>query len=159
MTYKIEPLTQAHAEDIANDWKYPDEYAFYDMTADPEDYEELISPTLRGENYFQITLGERLIGFCCVFQEQGTIEFGLGMHPNLVGKGKGLAFSQEIIRFIEKNYHYNKLQLAVATFNERAIKVYRKLGFIEVKIYQQPTNGTTYEFLLMEKVNSSQYRT
>lgn len=151
MEYLIETMTQESAEEIADNWKYQGEYAFYDMTADPEDYEELVRPDLRKDHYFQVVADGELLGFCCIFQEDAIIEFGLGMHPEIVGKGQGVAFSQAILTFIQQNYSYTTLRLAVATFNQRAINVYRKIGFSEVKTYQQATNGATYEFLLMEK--------
>lgn len=36
MELVFQPLTQIHALEIANDWKYDDIYSFYDMTADAE---------------------------------------------------------------------------------------------------------------------------
>lgn len=44
MSNKIEPLTQQHALEIANDWHYEAPYDFYDMKNDLEDYEEMVSP-------------------------------------------------------------------------------------------------------------------
>ena len=40
-------------------------------------------------------------------------------------------------------------RLAVATFNERAIKVYEGVGFVQGRIYRHETNGGAYEFLKM----------
>jgi [ribosomal protein S18]-alanine N-acetyltransferase len=42
-------------------------------------------------------------------------------------------------------------RLAVATFNERAIKVYEGVGFVQGRIYRHETNGWVYEFLEMER--------
>lgn len=42
MELVFRPLTQIHALEIANEWKYDDIYSFYDMTADAEDYKEFI---------------------------------------------------------------------------------------------------------------------
>ena len=47
MRNKIEPLTQQHALEIANDWHYEAPYDFYDMKNDLEDYEEMVSPEAR----------------------------------------------------------------------------------------------------------------
>lgn len=49
---KIEPLRQSNAEEIANNWHYEGIYSFYDMQADPEDYEEILSPEARGNHYY-----------------------------------------------------------------------------------------------------------
>ena len=47
----IAPMRQPEAIEIADRWKYPGEYAFYDMTADPEDYEEIVAPEKRGDRW------------------------------------------------------------------------------------------------------------
>ena len=39
----------------------------------------------------------------------------------------------------------------MATFNERAIKVYEGVGFVQGRIYRHETNGWVYEFLEMER--------
>ncbi len=36
-------LTQIHALEIANEWKYPDIDSFYDMTADAENHEAFVN--------------------------------------------------------------------------------------------------------------------
>ena len=51
ISMKIEPLSQSNAEEIANHWHYEGIYAFYDMQADSEDYEEILSPEARGNHY------------------------------------------------------------------------------------------------------------
>ena len=64
---KIEPLSQSNAEEIANHWHYEGIYAFYDMQADPEDYEEILSPEARGDHYYQVLKNDELYGFFCLF--------------------------------------------------------------------------------------------
>ena len=48
----IEQMRQSEAVEIADRWKYDGEYAFYDMTADPEDYREITTPALRDGRYY-----------------------------------------------------------------------------------------------------------
>lgn len=56
-----------------------------------------------------------------------------------------------IFKKMNKNYDYNQnyLMLAVAKFNQRAVKVYQKLGFKILEEYLQKTNGGEYEFYKM----------
>ena len=53
MTQTITTLSQENALKIANEWHYDAPYDFYDMQNDIEDYEEIISPSLRQNNYYQ----------------------------------------------------------------------------------------------------------
>ena len=56
----IKKMEQSEALEIAERWKYDGEYAFYDMTADPEDYEEIVTPEKRGNRYFSVFNGDEL---------------------------------------------------------------------------------------------------
>ena len=79
---KIEPLSQSHALEIANDWHYEAPYDFYDMKNDPEDYEEIISPEARCNRYYQVLREGKLYGFFCIEAKgEGTLELGLGLKP------------------------------------------------------------------------------
>ncbi len=128
---KIEKMTQDIALHIADDWKYPDEYSFYDMTEDPEDYVEIVSEDLRGDRYYSVFENDRLIGYFCFYEEDGFVEIALGLRPDLTGQGKGIEFLNLIIEFIVNKTNNKRLRLSVAKFNKRAIKVYKKAGFMK----------------------------
>ncbi len=151
MTYQFEVMTQEQAEDISYKWHYDGEYSFYDMEADEEDLQEFVDPELRGDSKFAVMEDRDLIGFFSVTKVVDlTYDIGLGMRPDLTNKGKGLEFIKAGLAFIIKKYNPSKITLSVATFNQRAINVYRKLGFHDVKTFMQDTNGSTFEFLKME---------
>ena len=147
---KIAQMRQPEALEIADFWKYDGEYAFYDMTADPEDYEEIVTPELRGDRYFAVFDEDALIGFFCVEQGDGSIDIGLGLRPDLTGHGRGRTFLNEILHFVRENYTFEKIRLDVASFNQRAIKVYERAGFAKTGTSQVHTNGGLYDFTLME---------
>ncbi|QDP42147.1 GNAT family N-acetyltransferase [Radiobacillus deserti] len=144
-------ITQKQAEDIAN-WHYDENYSFYDMEADPEDLEEFLDPLQRGESVFAVTIENELMGFLTIqqFTEKNIIDIGLGMRPDFTGKGMGKEFLKKCVEFILKNYGPERITLSVATFNQRAIKVYKRFGFRDQEIFIQHTNGGEYEFLRME---------
>lgn len=150
MEYKFEEMTQEQAEDIAFNWHYNGEFSFYDMESDKEDLVEFLDPDKRGNSHFVVMNDTEVIGFFS-FNEvtQNTIDLGLGMRPDLTGNGHGLRFLIAGIDFAKAKYNPEKITLSVATFNQRAIKVYRKLGFEEVETFMQDTNGSRYEFLKM----------
>jgi ribosomal-protein-alanine N-acetyltransferase len=146
----IKKMNQIEAEDIANNWKYEGVYSFYDMTEDVEDYEEIISPTLRGDRYFSVIEDEKLIGFFCVEQDNNDIEIGLGLKPELTDKGSGLGFVKTILEFVSCNYKFESVILSIADFNKRAIIVYERAGFVATKKIKVNTNGGVYDFVVME---------
>ncbi|MCD5324400.1 MULTISPECIES: GNAT family N-acetyltransferase [Pontibacillus] len=151
MAYNFSILTQEQAEDIAFNWHYDGEYSFYDMEADKEDLDEFLNPEERGNSTFAVTKENELVAFFS-FSEvaDGTFDIGLGMRPDLTGKGNGLEFLRAGINFIQTEYKPEKVTLSVATFNQRAIKLYKRIGFKDVEIFSQDTNGSTFEFLKME---------
>jgi len=149
MELQIGSMTQADAEQVAA-WQYNRPYAFYDMANDPEDLAELLDPESRANAYFAVReSGGSLVGFYCFNQEGPILELGLGMRPDLTGRGLGLAFLEAGLQFASERFATRSFRLAVATFNQRAIRLYTKAGFQPVRIYQNQTNGGEHEFLEM----------
>ena len=149
---KIEKLSQENARIIADTWKYDGIYSFYDMTADVDDYNEFINEESRNDNYFQYTYDSELSGFFSIELAYDTITLGLGLRPDLTGKGKGKLFLREIEEYVVLNYpSVSKIELAVAQFNIRALKLYESLGYIENNRVIVETNGGSYPFVQMSK--------
>ncbi|MCT2534857.1 GNAT family N-acetyltransferase [Aquibacillus koreensis] len=151
MAYEFTIMTQEQAENIAFNWHYEGEYSFYDMEADQEDLVEFLNPEERGNSTFAVTKEKALVAFISISKvADRTCEIGLGMRPDLTGKGYGAEFLSAGINFIQTDFKSKKITLSVATFNQRAIHLYRKVGFKDVETFMQDTNGSTYEFLRME---------
>lgn len=150
MKFEFKKLTQKDALIIADEWKYENEYSFYDMTADEDDYDEFINEDLReNDNCFKAIYNNELVGYFSVGIKNQEIEIGLGLKPSYCGKGYGKDFLNQILDFIKQNYSYNLITLSIATVNKRAIKVYHSCGFIDKCKFMQKTNGGEYEFLKM----------
>ena len=154
MRFDIEHLTQSDAESIAT-WHYEGEFAFYDAEADHEDLAELLDPALRGDSMFAVRDGaSELIGFFAFQNADGVVDFGLGLRPDLTGRGLGTDFARTGLDFAQSRFSPKTIQLRVATFNKRAIKVYQRIGFTEVEYYMNRTNGGEFEFIRMELVDT-----
>lgn len=150
MRFDIKPLTQSDAETIAT-WHYDGEYAFYDAEADADDLAELLDPALRGDSMFGVRDGAgELVGFFAFQITDGVVDYGLGLRPDLTGKGSGSDFVRAGLDFAQSRFSPKTIQLRVAAFNKRAIKVYQRIGFREVERYMNQTNGGVFEFILME---------
>lgn len=160
MSFKIRNLRHENALEIANNWKNPDIYSFYDMTKDIEDYNEFISPNLRGDGHYEILDNKmNLSGFLTVSEEdEGVLEIGLGMKPELTGNGQGEIFLRDILQYLKSEYDYSSIKLAVVSFNARAIKVYERVGFQIEKTFMMENNGKEYKFVSMRLNNRLNYR-
>lgn len=147
----ISRMTQAEAEIIA-DWSYEEPFSFYDPRADDDDLAELLDPVRRGDEYYSARdeNGE-LIGFFQFRQRGDAVDVGLGLRPDLTGQGLGLGYLQDGLAFAREAYSPRRFTLSVATFNDRAIKVYERAGFLVTRSYRHKTNGGLFSFVEMER--------
>lgn len=145
-------MTLEAALEIADGWKYPPPYDFYDMTADPEDYEEFVTPEKWPDALMQVRSRGELFGFLSadIDDGEGALEIGLGMRPDLTGGGLGVSFMACNLAWLEENLPGREIRLSVACFNERAIAVYRRSGFRRVRSFKQVTNGGVFDFIEMK---------
>lgn len=139
MQLLIEKMNEELAKEILS-WKYDKPYDFYNN----ELTDEAIREMLDGSYIALVNDHQELIGFFCtgddaivpvgkkfgVYSDK-SIDMGLGMNPKYVGKGSGFEFCSFILRYIEKNDKGRPIRLTVAKFNERAIHLYEKLGFVK----------------------------
>lgn len=148
MQLEFQDLTVDNARVIADTWKYPNEYAFYDMDADPEDYRDFVSPEHWKGQHLQVVSGDDLHGFLVVEPvKEGVATIGLGVRPNLTGQGRGTAFVAACLDHIRRALpQVHTVTLTVAAFNGRAIRAYQRNGFVQVGTHLQETNGAVFEF-------------
>jgi [ribosomal protein S18]-alanine N-acetyltransferase len=145
-------LRHKDAEAIAG-WRYPEPYSFYNWTADVDDLRELLDPSLRGEAYWAVKDdGGDLVGhFSFKPKDEVTVEIGLGLRPDLTGRGLGESFLAAGLDFARSRFGPERFVLSVARFNERAIKVYERTGFARVRVYMHSTGGREWEFVEMAR--------
>jgi ribosomal-protein-alanine N-acetyltransferase len=150
--FRFSQLSQADAEVIA-EWRYPEPFSFYNWTADPDDLRELLDPSLRGEAYWAVKdeAGDLVGHFSFKPKDERAIEIGLGLRPDLTGRGLGASFLAAGLNFARDRFAPEWFVLSVATFNERAIKVYERAGFARVRVYMHFTAGREWEFLEMSR--------
>ena len=115
-------MTQRDFDDLAT-WHYEPPYDFYDSDQDP---------VQNPERFFAVRDDDgSLIGFLYFEPKDDVLEYGLGLRPDLTGKGLGLEFFRAGLEFGRERYKPSLIRLFVAAFNERAIKVYERAGFCE----------------------------
>ncbi|MDQ6662067.1 MAG: GNAT family N-acetyltransferase, partial [Chloroflexota bacterium] len=141
-------------------------YAVYNMTADPEDInvdKEMLdrrSPYYAVRNEHSELLGFFSFGTSAqpwssnepsIYTDNKTVTIGLGMRPDLTGKGSGLAFVNAGLNFAQQQFQPNAFRLYVLTFNERAIRVYEKARFRRVRAMEIENSYGKRKFVEMER--------
>ena len=136
LQFFIREMTVSYATDIVS-WKYEPPYDFYNNEYSEESIKEIL------DNPYKSIVNDKdeLVGFFCTGasaqvpkgHDYGAylnecIDVGIGMKPELTGKGFGMEFFTFILHQIQQNNQY-PLRLTVAKFNTRAIHLYEKLGF------------------------------
>ncbi|PEW07326.1 GNAT family N-acetyltransferase [Bacillus cereus] len=151
----IHKLTEEEASEI-NTWTYEEPYNLYSFSGGSEVVEELLDGTYYG---YCDDKGE-LIGYFCfgenaqvpggreanLYAGEDVVDIGIGMKPALTGKGMGKTFFQAGIAFAVREFNSKMFRLSVATFNKRAIALYKNIGFQQGPIFL--SRGK--EFMLME---------
>ncbi len=147
----IARITQAEAEEIA-EWRYEPPYDFYDADADHRDLAELLDPVLRGDRYYSARDATgQLIGYFGFSQVDDVVGVGVGLRPDLTGRGLGKAFLEAGLAFAREQFAPSRFKLSVAEFNVRAIKVYERAGFVTTRSFMHETNGGLFSFVEMER--------
>jgi len=162
MTYIFKPMTKLHAERIST-WKYEKPYNFYDF----EPSEEITSELLNGDYFCVLNNAGALMGFSCsgnsarvpggyaagIYEREEVLDIGLGLEPSETGKGLGRIFVEEVIDYFRQQLNKENFRMVVASFNQRAITVYRANGFVERRNFLSKVNGIDTEFVCLTKEN------
>jgi RimJ/RimL family protein N-acetyltransferase len=113
--------TSEETHELLAAWRYPPPYDFYDGDIDP---------VLNPERHFGVwdQQGE-LVGFYYFEPKPPDLDYGLGLRPDLTGRGLGLEFFLAGLAFGRERYRPRRVFLHVAAFNERARRVYERAGF------------------------------
>jgi RimJ/RimL family protein N-acetyltransferase len=160
LRFTLKPITPCDARAISR-WRYGGPYSIYD--GDPTSADALLEPRLSYHSVYD----ERgdLVGYFCfgedarvaagkrlgIYQTEPALDIGLGMRPDLTGRGLGEEFVQAGLRFARETYAPPVFRLTVATFNRRAILVYERVGFETVETFGAPTQGVERAWLLMRR--------
>lgn len=139
----------------AHRWRYPGEYAMYNLALEPL----LIATLLRGPlsdaagvSYYAVALDrDPLIGVFSMQHRKGDVEIGVGLRPDLNGRSLGLPYLLEGLELARARYHPQTFSLTVATFNQRAITVYTRAGFIPGPLKSFTYQGKHYDEMTMRR--------
>ncbi len=153
MNLKLDSFTEEYAKQVC-DWKYENEYSIYNY---PE-WNVVVSQnwgisieTKRQNEFYAVTneVGD-LCGFIRLVDNKEYVLVGIGLKASLCGKGLGNNVMELLKHECKLRYGSKKIVLEVRSFNERAIKCYKKAGFVIVGTYRKDTPMGNDEFIKME---------
>lgn len=150
-SYRFEPLRWSDVR-VVSRWRYDGIYAFYNQGALPMLTLAFFRGPLRllGLEAFVVRDDAKArVGIFTFIQRGTAIEIGLAMRPDLTGRGFGLAFVEAGVDFARARYAPTRFVLDVATFNERARRVYERAGFRPAETFTRRTKSGPMEFLAM----------
>lgn len=146
-------------------WQYPEPYSVYggDPT-DPDVVDYLVNPANR--IFAGIDESGDLVGFFSFGTDAQVpgelnpveradpdiLDVGLGMRPDLTGRGLGRAFVEAGLEFARVTYAPSRFRMAVMSWNERAIRVYERAGFRRVREFTSgsPARGRTFILMMRD---------
>jgi RimJ/RimL family protein N-acetyltransferase len=154
-------MTEADAV-IVSAWRYPFPYSAYNGDAyNPETIDYLVDPA--NQIYTAVDDTEEAVGFFSfgrdaqvpgeldpVEQDDPTVlDVGLGLRPDLTGRGLGLSFVEAGLQFARETFAPQRFRLAVLSWNERAIRVYERAGFQVVRGFGGYWADANHSYLLL----------
>jgi ribosomal-protein-alanine N-acetyltransferase len=123
-------------------WRYEPPYDLYDSDGLPVKNPEFFRSVRDDEGV--------LIGF--YEPRDDALFFGLGLRPDLTGRGLGEQFVLAGLKFARRAYGERRVVMDVAAFNERAIRLYRRVGFRETGRHTETLDRYgAVEFIDMER--------
>lgn len=118
--WRIEPATAESLAEVA-EWRYDPPYDFYNDDG---------KPVRNPERFFAVRDETGNLVGSLYFEERDVgVFYGLGLRPDLTGRGLGLAFVRLGLAFARGRYPRRRIVLDVAEFNVRARTVYERAGF------------------------------
>lgn len=152
MSFRFHHITPQSARVVLS-WVYPPPYQVYNE--DPSHIERLIDE-LQRPDYHYYTLAEGcdpLVAYCCFGLDArvgggdyslDALDIGLMVRPDLNGLGRGAEYAGAVLQFARSHFPQHSWRVTIAEFNQRAQRVWNKLGFERVQVFARTSDGMLF---------------
>lgn len=140
----IRRFTPDEAISVAS-WSYPPPFDVYD--GDPTHAADYLLAGDHGDGFHALVIDGEVVGFCCFGaearvpgqrEEPGVVDVGIGIRPDLVSSGVATSLLDALVDFAVATVDATSLRAAVASFNERSLRLCRRAGFVSERRFEGP---------------------
>nr|WP_242025618.1 GNAT family N-acetyltransferase [Leptolyngbya sp. FACHB-36] len=136
-------------------WQYEPPYDFYNNSELEElsSLQHLLNPR---NAFYSLEETDSLVAFCSFgpdgqvtggdYQDQ-ALDIGMGVRPDLTGCGNGNRFATAVLEFADSLFAPAAFRVTIAAFNQRAIRVWQKLGFEQQQSFKR-NDGVSFIVLM-----------
>jgi [ribosomal protein S18]-alanine N-acetyltransferase len=156
MNFTISQMDQTNARSILT-WRYDEPYSFYNPNPVElgKDLQVLINPT----NLYYAVSDEcgALVAYYCFGREaqvsgghysDDALDIGGGIRPDLTGRHFGPAILHAGLSFAQDRFAPRAFRVTVAAFNQRALKLCKRAGFVPMQIFSRDADEVVFVILL-----------
>ena len=138
-------------------WRYEPPFDFYDGAGD-DDAGDYTLRDERGYGYYPVVGKEGIVGFVCFGAEarvpgqmpaEDTCDVGAGLRPDLLSRGVATSLMPQVLAFAQRRFSPRQIRAAIATFNERSMRLCRGAGFVVTREFDGPRGQRFAELTLV----------
>ncbi|BDA68970.1 hypothetical protein CAL7716_031360 [Calothrix sp. PCC 7716] len=74
----------------------------------------------------------------------------MGIRPDMTGQGRGNYYVSAVLNFALREFNAPLFRVTIATFNQRALRVWSKAGFRPIDTFEHQPQGETFVILVRE---------
>jgi ribosomal-protein-alanine N-acetyltransferase len=148
-----------HIEEFCS-WTYPEPYERYSLDSSAIPYFLTLLEDPQGSLTMITDPSGQLIAYVTTGTDarvpggdyaEELIDIGLGIRPELTGRGLGTEIVAKVLGRLEKSFPGLGFRVTIAEFNHRAQKVWMRNGFVESKRFISEKTGDAFLILTRER--------